>query len=427
MALMFQSLCGLVAFLGIAWALSENRRALPARRVAAIAGTGIAIQLLLAGVFTLIPQASIVFSALSGAVAALQAATAEGMKFLFGYLAGGPAPFDVTQPANGFVLALQALPIVLLISVISRMLYHWGILQKIVGALATALSRSMGVGGPVATASAANVFIGMVEAPVLIRPYMTSLSRGGLFAVMSVGMATVAGTVMALYAGFLEPKLPGAAGHVLLASLMSAPAALIIARLMVPWTEEDEAPGAASGETVRASRETSSLMDAIATGTVDGVRLMVSISAMLVVMVALVALANAILAGIASPLGWQVTVEQILGWLMSPLAWLMGIPWAEAAQAGQLMGLKTVLNEFIAYVQLAGLGDDAISDRSRLIMAYALCGFANFGSLGIMTGGLVALCPERRADILQLAPKTLISGTLATMMTGACIGLITPG
>jgi CNT family concentrative nucleoside transporter len=300
MALMLQSLFGLLIIPLLAWALSADRKATSLPAAARIAFTGIAIQFIIAGLFTLIPQLSILFTWAAAAVSALQAATGEGMKFLFGYLAGGPAPFTVTDPSKGFVLALQALPLVVIMSVLAKLLYHWGILQRVVALLAAALQRTMGVSGPVGTASAANIFIGMVEAPIFIRPWLARLDKGGLFAVMTTGMATVAGTVMALYASFLEPVLPGAAGHILLASIMSAPAALVISRLMVPWQtrpSEDNSPA------MPPPRETGSVMDAIVTGTTDGIRLVVSIAAMLVVMVALVALVNMMLGAITEPMG----------------------------------------------------------------------------------------------------------------------------
>ncbi|WP_108881414.1 nucleoside transporter C-terminal domain-containing protein [Anderseniella sp. Alg231-50] len=420
---MLQSLCGLIVIPLIAWLLCERRAAVPIGQAGKIAAGGIALQFIIAGLFILIPQLSFVFDLLAGAVIALQTATGTGMKFLFGYLAGGPTPFTVTDPGKGFVLALQALPIIVMMSVIARLLYHLGILQKVVGFLAWLLGRSMGVTGPVGTVAAANVFVGMVEAPILARPYLEGASRGALFAMMTTGMATVAGTVMALYAIFLEPVLAGAAGHILLASLMSAPAALVTARLMVPWSSEEDAIDVTEiGEPYKSD----SVMEAIATGTTDGVRLVVSVAAMLVVMVALVALVDMALSAATSPFGATVSAQQIFGWVMTPLALLTGIPWSEAAQAGQLIGVKTVLNELLAYLQLADTGTTVLSDRSRLILTYALCGFANFGSLGIMTGGLLALCPDRRVDILSLGPRSLVSGLLATLMTGAVIGVMTP-
>lgn len=408
----------------IALTLSEDRKAHSASGLLHMAAVAIGLQLAIAGLFILIPQSKIVFDLLVSAVAALQAATGEGMKFLFGYLAGGDAPFQVKDPSKTFVLGLQALPLVLIMSVLSALLYHWGILQRVVGFFAWCLQRTMGVTGPVGTASAANIFVGMVEAPLFVRPYIRRMSRGELFAMMTTGMATVAGTVMALYAFFLEKSIPGAAGHILVASIMSAPAALLIARIMLPWSDATGNGGEAAAHPVEAPA--ANAMDAIARGTADGVRLLVSIAAMLVVMVALVALANMALGAITEPLGARLTVERLAGWAMAPLAFVIGIPWSEAVAAGELFGIKTVLNELLAYLKLASADSGSLSPRSKLIMLYALCGFANFGSLGIMLGGLIAMAPERKADILSLGLKTIVSGTLATAMTGAVIGVITP-
>jgi len=413
-----QAALGVIVLLLTAWLMAGRGREDPgwALRTAL---TGLVLQFAVAGLFLEVPGLTVVFMALGRAVAGLQAATLKGVQFVFGFLAGGPAPYDVTQPQNGFVLALQALPLILVVSVLSKLLYHWGILQRVVGAISWVLERSMGVSGALGTATAANIFVGMVEAPLLIRPYLASLSRSDLFAVMTAGMATVAGTVMVIYASLLEKVLPGAAGHIVIASLISAPAALTVARLMLPppadEAEDDKARPLHAGS--------GSVMDAIAEGTGDGLKLLANVTAMLVVMVALVALANLILGLLPDFAGAPLTVERMAGWVAAPVVWLIGIPWSEAQFAGQLMGIKTVLNEFIAYVKLAGAGE-ALSERSRLIMTYALCGFANFGSLGIMTGGLIAMCPERRQDILALGPRTIISGTLATLMTGAVVGVL---
>lgn len=392
-------------------------------RLLRMLAAAVALQVAIAALFILVPQSKLVFDLLVSAVAAVQAATNEGMKFLFGYLAGATPPFAVTDPAKTFVLGLQALPLVLIMSVLSALLYHWGILQRVVGFFAWCLQRTMGVTGPVGTASAANIFVGMVEAPLFIRPYIQRMSRGELFAVMTTGMATVAGTVMALYAFFLEKTVPGAAGHILVASIMSAPAALLIARIMVPWNDNIAGDAAVSGADEQTAANT---MDAIAKGTADGIRLLVYVAAMLVVMVALVALANMALGAITGLAGLKLTVERIAGWIMAPLAFMIGIPWSEAVSAGELFGIKTVLNELLAYLKLAAADSGTLSPRSRLIMLYALCGFANFGSLGIMTGGLIAMAPERQKDILSLGLKTIVSGTLATAMTGAVIGTMTP-
>ena len=418
---------GLVAIPAIAWALSERRGAIAPARLARILVGGVGLQVLIAGLMLNVPASRAAFDWADGLIAALQSATGTGMRLVFGYLAGGPAPFETVRPETSFILAFQALPLILVISALSKLLYHWGVLQKIVYAIGWVLQRSLGVTGPVGTSAAANVFVGMVEAPLLVRPYLATMSRGGLFATMTVGMAGVAGTVLALYATILEPLLPGAAGHLIVASVISVPAGLMLAELMVP----DPAPlagrcGAAAADIVIDDPPHSS-MDAIAQGTREGIELLVNVTAMLIVVVALVALANQLVGFVTAPFGAKLTIEQMLGWLFAPLAWLIGIPWAECAKAGTLLGVKTVLNELIAYLQLGQIPAGALSERSRLILTYALCGFANFGSLGIMIGGMVAMVPARRAEIVSLGAKTIVSGTLATMMTAAVVGAMTPG
>jgi CNT family concentrative nucleoside transporter len=425
MGLQVQSLIGLVAIPLLAWALSERRGAMPPARLARILLAGVGLQVLIAGVMLNVPASRTAFDWAGSLVAALQSATNTGMRLVFGYLAGGPTPFEVVRPETSFILAFQALPLILVISALSKLLYHWGVLQKIVAGIGWVLQRSLGVTGPVGTSAAANVFVGMVEAPLLVRPYLAAMSRSGLFATMTVGMAGVAGTVLALYATLLEPLLPGAAGHLIVASVISVPAGLMLAELMVP----DSTPTAAEAEPARIVIEDAphTSMDAIAQGTREGIDLLVNVTAMLIVAVALVALANSLLGLMASPLGMTLTIEGILGWLFAPLAWPVGIPWAECARAGSLLGVKTVLNELIAYLQLSQVPAGALSERSRLIMTYALCGFANLGSLGIMIGGMVAMVPSRRAEIVSLGAKTIISGTLATLMTAAVVGAMTPG
>ncbi len=420
MELALQSLLGVVAIPLFVFAMSEDRAFLtggPALRAVAI---GLALQFSIAIVLLRLPGSKAIFDLVSAGVAALQHATQEGMLLVFGYLSGGPAPFEVARPESQFILAIHALPLILLISALARLLYHWGVLQRVVGLFATLLQKSFGIGGPLGTVAAAKIFVGMVEAPLLVRPYLKSMGRGALFAAMAVGMATVAGTVMALYASVLEPVLPGAAGHVLAASLMNAPAALMLARLAVPAGFEG-GPASASIELDNPPR---SSMDAVAQGTVDGLKLLATVAAMLVVMVALVALANSLLGVLTRPLGFTLTLQGILGWLCAPIAFLLGIPWSEAVVAGSLIGQKVVLNEFLAYLDLARLPPEALSPRSRLIMTYALCGFANLGSLGIMVGGLTAMVPERRDDIVAMAPKSLLVGLLATLLSAAIVGTI---
>jgi CNT family concentrative nucleoside transporter len=426
MLLQMQSLAGLVAIPVFAWLLSENRRLATGLGFFRIVVGGIALQLVIAALMLNVPPVRAAFDHPGRAVEALQAATGEGMRLVFGYLAGGPAPFAIVKPETSFILAFQALPLVLLVSVLSKLLYHWGVLQAVVKAFAWGLQRTLGVSGPVGTSAAANIFVGMVEAPLLVRPYLAGMSRAGLFATMTVGMAGIAGTVLAIYASLIGSQLPGAAGHLIVASVISVPAALLLSALMVP---DDAPPEKSTATAPPASIEDENAprtsMDAIAQGTREGVELLVNVTAMLVVAVALVALANMILNSVVAPFGFSLTLQRILGWVFAPLAWLIGIPWAECALAGSLLGVKTVLNEFIAFLQLGALPADALSPRSRLIMTYALCGFANLGSLGIMLGGLVAMAPSRRDDILGLGPRTIVSGTLATLMTAAVVGLLT--
>lgn len=416
----YQGLLGVIAIPMLVWLASENRRHLGPRLVFTTIAGGLALQFAIAASLLLMPWTRGFFDGVNAAFAALQKSIQAGMQMVFGYLAGGPTPFAVTKPEHSFVLALQALPLILLVSVLARLLYHWGILQVLVRAMSKVLQRTFGIGGPLGTVAAAKVFIGMVEAPLLVKPYLAGLGRGALFAAMTVGMATVAGTVMALYGILLEPTVPGAAGHVLAASLMNVPASLMLARLAVPEGFE----GGPDEARIDTGNEPRSSMDAIAQGTMDGLRLLAAVVAMLVVMTALVALVNAILGAITAPFGMTLTLQRMLGFVCAPLAWLIGIPWSEALTAGGLLGQKIVLNEFIAYLDLAKLPAEALSPRSRLIMTYALCGFGNMGALGIMIGGLTAMVPERRDDILSMAPKAMLVGALATMLSGAVVGTI---
>jgi concentrative nucleoside transporter, CNT family len=425
MVLQAQSLIGLAVIPLLAWALSENRRAHKRAQLLRIMLAGLGLQIAIAAVMLNVAAVRVAFDWAAGLVESLQSATNAGMRLVFGYLAGGPAPFEVVRPETSFILAFHALPLILLISALSRLLYHWGVLQVVVRGAGWVLQRSLGVSGPVGTSAAANIFVGMVEAPLLVRPYLANMSRGGLFATMTVGMAGVAGTVLALYATVIGSVVPGAAGHLIVASVISVPAGLMLSELMVP-DHLGETPVGQDTDIVIENPPRSS-MDAVAQGTREGVDLLVNVTAMLIVVVALVALANQMLGFFTAPLGLKLTFEQILGWLFAPLAWLIGIPFAECTTAGALLGVKTVLNEFVAYLQLAAAEPGALSERSRLILTYALCGFANFGSLGIMIGGMAAMVPARRAEIASLGAKTLISGTLATLMTAAVVGAMTPG
>lgn len=406
---------GLLGLLSIAWILSEDRWRVRLRVVIA----GVALQIALALLFIRFPPAASAFLILNDGVAALQKATDAGTALVFGYLGSGPPPFAEAHPEASFILAFRAFPLVLVISALASLLLYWGILQKIVGALAFALRHTLGVGGALALGGAVHIFVGMVEAPLLVRPYLNRMSRGELFALMSCGMAGIAGTMMVIYAAILGPVIPDALGHILIASIISTPAALAVAALMVPFTPDPEETGKLSLDDAPASA-----MEAIVRGTIDGIGIVATIIAMLIVLIALVTLVNLALGMI--PIGGSpLTLQQIFAYAFWPLLWLIGIPPAELGTASLLMGTKTVLNEFVAYINLSKLPADALSERSRLMMTYALCGFANFGSLGILVGGMSAMAPARREDIIALGPRSILSGTFATMMSAAVVGMIT--
>jgi CNT family concentrative nucleoside transporter len=411
-----QSALGIVAILAFAWAVSEDRRAVSWRNAA----IGLAVTFALAVIFLKLAPVRAAFAHANAMVDAVAGATRAGTSFVFGYLGGGPLPFEPLRPGSEFVLAFQALPIVLVMSVLTTLLFHWGILPPIVRAFSWALTRTMGVGGAVGLSTAANIFVGMVEAPLFIRPYLARLSRGELFVVMTGGMAGIAGTVLVLYSQFLAASVPDAAGHFIIASVLGAPTAILIGQIMVPDREAATAAEFTKPEPVAASS-----MDAIVKGTLVGLELLLNIVAMLIVFVALVHLVNALLGLLPEVGGAPITLQRALGVLMAPVCWLIGIPWAQAPTAGTLMGVKTVLNELIAYLDMSKLGPDALDPRSRLIMLYALCGFANFGSLGIMIGGLAAMAPGRRDDVVSLGLKSIVSGTLATLLMGAMVGVLT--
>ncbi len=413
MNLLLHSLFGYAGLLALGWLASENKRAICWRTVI----SGAALQWLLALLILKLPAAQAAFASFNGVMLSLEKATREGTSLVFGYLGGAPAPFPVNAGASTFILAFQALPIVLVMSALSALLFYWRVLPWLVARMSWLLEKIVGVGGAVGVSTAANVFLGMVEAPLFIKPYLQQVSRGELFIVLTAGMAGVAGTVMGLYAAILGPLVPNALGHILAASFISAPAAIVFASLMVPHA----GPGTGS-ETLAIERDHGAV-SAIYRGTSEGLELLLNIIASLIVAVALLAIVNQLL-GWLSHEGNPWSLQQLLGWFLRPLAWLAGIPWSEASTAGSLLGTKTILNELVAYLDLARLPDEALSPRSRLIMTYALCGFANIGSLGIMIGGLSAMVPSRRQDILQLAPRTLLSGTLATLSCGAVVGFI---
>lgn len=409
----YQGIMGIFAFIAIAWLISENRGLFRLRVIL----SGLLAQFVLAVILLKIPAFKEVFLLLNNMVLALETATTAGTSFVFGYLGGGTLPFDEKYPGSSFVLGLRALPLVLVVSALTALLFYWRIIPNIVKAFSLLLEKTMAIGGALGLGASVNIFVGMIESPLFIRPYLKDITRSELFAIMTCGMATIAGTVMVLYATILNTIIPDAMGHILTASIISAPAAIIIAQLMVPETGTQT-----SGKLVPPQTANSSV-DAITRGTLDGISLLINIIAMLIVLVALVTLANLILAVFPDFGGQPVTLQRLLGYLMAPVVWLMGIPWSEATAAGSLMGTKTILNEFIAYIELSKLPEGTMSDHSRLIMTYALCGFANFGSLGIMIGGLRSMVPERQDEIVALGLKSIVSGTLATCMTGAIVGI----
>ena len=380
---------------------SENRHQLSVRTLV----YGVAAQLFIAFVVLRIDAARQIFLMLGQAVDALTAATLAGTGLVFGFVGGGPAPFETAHPENSFVLAFQALPAVL---------YHWRLLPWVVRQVSVPLQRMFGLGGAVGMSAAAMPFLGMVESPLLIRPYLSQLTRGELFILMTGGMSTIAGSVMILYATFLKGIIPDPIGHLLTSALMGIPLAIAIAKIICP----DQTAGA-QGQSALPSRYYSSV-DAVMQGTMDGVRIVVGIVAVLIVTIALVHLVNSVL----SILPGDLSLQRVAGWVMQPVAWGLGIPADETARAGALLGEKVVLNELIAFSDLARNSAAQLSEHSRLILVYALCSFSNFGSLAILVGGLSTMAPDRRAEIIALGPKALLAGTITSCLNGAVAGLI---
>ncbi|HEV2082047.1 MAG TPA: nucleoside transporter C-terminal domain-containing protein [Brevundimonas sp.] len=410
-----QALLGVIVVIAACWGLSENRRRFPWR----LALGAVAVQAALVLALFAIPGSQGVLAAITGAVDGLARATNEGAKFVFGHLAGGDQPYEVTNAGAMFTFAFQVLPLILVISALSALLWHWRILKWITWGFGLLFQKTMGLGGASALAVAANIFLGMIESPIVIRAYLDKLTRSEIFLMMVVGLATVAGSTMVAYAAILAPVLPNAAGHVLVASIVSAPAGVLLARIMIP-----EAPGE-GGEVAdyRSSLKYDSGIDAIVKGTSDGLMVVLNISAILIVFVALVALVNVMLGGFWLFDG-PVTVERVLGWLFMPLAWLTGVEWSEAGIAGRLLGVKLTLTEFVAFMQLGAVPEGEMSERTRMLMTYALCGFANIGSVGITVTGLSVLIPERRQEVLGLVWKALFAGFAATLMAASVVGAL---
>ncbi len=396
---------GLFAMVGIAWIFSTDRRRFPLRVVV----LGVALQIGMALALLRTAPGRRLFVGVNDVVTRFIGFTDAGTAFVFGPLA-----------ETGFSFALDVLPIIIFMGSIFSILYHLGVVQALVNLLAAGLSRTLGTSGAESLAAVANIFVGMAEAPLLVRPYIAAMTNSELFTLMATGMATIAGSVLVAYARMLGGG--DFAGHLVTASLLSAPAGILIAKVMVP---ESGTPATATTGHASVPRTSVNLIDAASQGALAALRLAAYVGALLLAFVALVAMANA---AIATAGGWlglpDLTLQRILGVLFAPVALLMGIPWEEARQVGALLGVKTVLNEFLAFQDLAGLIEArALSQRSVVISSYALCGFANFGSLAILIGGVGGMAPERRADLARLGLRSILAGTLATVMTGCIAGI----
>lgn len=413
----FQGLIGIALSLGLAWALSEDRRAVPGWRW--IAGA-LAMQIGIALVVVRVPLIWDAIGLANNAVGAVEKATRVGSSYMFGYLGGAPLPFALAPgAAPPVVIAFQILPLVIVFSALSALLWHWRVLSIIVRGLSWVLQRSLGISGVVGLGAGATVFLGVVESPLVLRGYFDRMSRSELFAIMALTMATISGAILILYATTLSKAVPNAVSHMIAASLISLPAALLIARLMVPGggetAEDKDAP---------VLRYDSSI-DAIIRGTMDGLQLFLAVIAVIIVVFALVALVDQMLSVFPLIDDAPVTLRRTFGWLFAPLMWTLGIPWDQASAAGGLMGTKTILNEYVAYLDLAALPPGTFDPRSKLIITYALCGVANLASIGLLVSTIGTLCPARRAEVSALGFKSWIAGNAASAMTGAVIGLVT--
>jgi len=364
-----------------------------------------------------IPPITAALAYLNHAVTALSAATRAGTAFVFGYVGGAPPPFTVTNPGALTTFAFQVIPIIIVVSALAAVAWYWRVLPLVIRGIAWAFERTLGTRGPAGFAITANVFMGQVEAPLLVRPYIARMSRYELLLLMTAGMSMIAGSMMIVYSAMLAGHFDNMLSQLLTKSLMSVPAAILFAHLMLP-------DDASSAERAEPGRIYSSTMDALTRGTADGLTIWLNVTAILLVLIASVALVNQVVGLLPDVGGAPLSLERLAGWAFAPIAWLMGVPWAEAPAAGSLLGIKTVLNEFLAYLKLAATDPATLSPRTRLVAIYALCGFANFASMGIQISGIAAMAPERRADLNALALRSLVGATLASCMTGAIAGIV---
>lgn len=413
---------GIALLLALAWALSEDRGGRPGWRW--IAGA-LALQGLLAVMIVRVPFVWDIVTLANEGVAAIERATLAGSSYMFGYLGGADLPFELKDGAQPpLIIAFQILPMVIVFSALAALLWHWGVLRWLVNGLSFLLRRSLGVSGVVGLSGGANMFLGVVESPLVVRAYFARMSRAELFQVMVLAMATISGAILILYATTLRATVPDAVGHMISASLVSLPAALLIAKLMVPGSPDEQGTEADRGDP---GLKYDNSIDAIVKGTLDGMQLFLAVIAVIIVVFALVALADQVLALFPLVGDEPLTLKRLFGWLFAPFMWAIGVPWGEAQAAGGLMGTKAILNEYVAYLELAALPEGSLAPRSLLIVTYALCGVANLASVGLLVSTIGTLCPERRAEAAGLGIKSWIAGNLASAMTGAWIGLVTFG
>jgi len=381
----------------------------------------IVLQFLLAILLIKVPPVASFFESLSQGVLALKSATDQGTSFVFGYLAdGAPKPFEVVNPASANIFIFSGLMLIIVVSALSAIFWHWRVLPIVIKLISSLFKKPLNVGGPVGLSATANIIFGQVEAPLLIKPYLKQMSRHELLTLMTVGMSTISGGVMVVYTTMLN-DLYGTSliGHFLTASIISVPAAIMYANIMMPSNQKTE-----DQSQIEESSLYKSTMDALTRGTQDGLNITLNIAALLLVLIALVTLVNFGLAALPFVGGEAITLERMAGWIFAPIAWCMGIPWAEAQLAGSLLGVKTILNEFVAYVNLAAIDACQLSEKSRLIMLYGLCGFANLSSVGILLSGIGTMIPERKDDLIAVSGKALIGATLASCFTGLVVGVI---
>ena len=413
-----QSLTGIALILGVCWALSEGRRQFPWRLALGSIGAQAVLIALLFG----LPSSRMVLAGAASAVDGLSASTQAGVTFVFGFLAGGDGqPFTVTNPSALFLFGFRVLPVIVVICALSALLWHWRILKWITRGFGIVFQRTMGLRGPPALATAATVFMGQVEGPIFIRAYLPSLSRSELFLLLTVGMSCVAGSTLVAYATILKGVVPAAAAHVLTASLINAPAGVLLARILIP---RESAAEVAEDVDLDSTKTYASSIDALMKGTTDGLQIVLAIGATLIVFVALITLADRLLSLLGPVAGSPLSIERGLGLLFSPLAWAMGISWRDAPAAGSLLGVKLVLTEFPAFFNLSKLDPGVFSDRSRLIMTYALCGFGNIASVGINVAGYSVLVPQRREEVMAMVWKALLGGFLASCLTASIVGAL---